>query len=162
MNTKLNNMKFPHNFNLIFAAFILLAVGLGCSIGKPEMPSTEAQNALVKQTLKDFNKGVKDENFSMLNQAASKEFQAQVGADKIKTAFQSMIDKKDVILPILESAETMTPQYSGTPAIQEESGGYSLPLNGSFATNTVKTNFNFKYIWQDSQWKLLVIEVRMQ
>jgi hypothetical protein len=31
MNIKLNNMKFPRNFNLIFASVILLAVGLGCS-----------------------------------------------------------------------------------------------------------------------------------
>jgi hypothetical protein len=42
MNIKLNNMKFPRNFNLIFASVILLAVGLGCSgnfsVGKPEMP----------------------------------------------------------------------------------------------------------------------------
>jgi hypothetical protein len=111
--------------------------------------------------MKDFTQGVEDGNFSALNQSASKEFQTQVGADKIKTAFQPMIDKKDVVLPTLESAETMTPQYSETPAIKEESGGYSLPLNGSFATDQVKTNFNLKYIWQDSQWKLLVIEVRM-
>lgn len=160
-----NSVNFTKKINLVLVGFVLLAVGLGCSgsfsVGKPEMPTTEQQNALVKQTMKDFTKGIEDGNFSALNQSASKEFQKQVGADKFKTAFQSMIDKKDVVVPILESAETMTPQYSGTPAIQEEGGGYTLPLSGSFATEPAKNNFNFKYVWQDSQWKLLSVEVRM-
>lgn len=161
MNLKSIFINNQRNLNLVFVAVILLAVGLGCSETKPEMPSTDAQNSLVKATLKEFAKGVKDENFSSLNGSASKEFQAQVGADKIKTAFASMIEKKELVLPILESADSMTPQYTGTPAIQDEAGGYSLTLPGSFATAPVKTDFNFKYIWQDSKWKLLTIEVRM-
>lgn len=164
MNKTINLIR-SRNLNLVIVAVILLAVGLGCngsfSVGKPEMPSTDAQNSLVKGTMKEFTKGVKDENFSSLNQAASEEFKKQVGADKIKTAFATMIEKKDVVVPILESADSMTPQFTGTPAIQEEGGGYTLSLPGSFATDPAKTNFNFKYVWQDSQWKLLTIEVRM-
>ena len=151
--------------NLVFVALVLLAVGLGCSgsctVGKPDMPSTDAQNALVKGTLREFTKGIKEENFSSLNGSASKEFQAQVGADKIKTAFASMIEKKDLIMPILESADSMTPQFTGTPAVRQDKLNYMLQLPGSFATEPVKTNFDFVYVWQDSQWKLLTIEVRM-
>ena len=148
-------------FNLILVAVILLAIGLGCSAEKPEMPSTDAQNALVKQTMSEFTKGVETENFSSLVQSSSKEFQTQLPAEKIKAAFQTMIDKKELALPLLQSTAAMTPVYEGTPAIREERGNYILDLKGSFPTDLAKTNFNCQYVWQDSQWKLLKIEVTM-
>ncbi len=155
-----------NKLNLLFAAFILLAINLGCNFscgsfaGKPDMPSTEQQNALVKQTLKEFAKSVESGDFSSLRSNASKEFQSQVSADKAKSAFQGMIDKKDVLVPIMQSADSKTPQFSNTPSIKEEGSSYTMQFTGSFPTDTFKTNFDFKYIWQDSQWKLLSIEVK--
>lgn len=164
MNTK-KPTAFRGKFNLIAALTVLFLIGLGCSgsvsVGKPDMPSTEQQNSLVKQTLGDFKKGIESEDFSNLVKNGSKELQAQVPADKMKAAFQAMIDKKDAIAPILDEAESQTPQYTGTPGITEQSGNYLLNLAGSFPTDPAKTNFNFQYVWQDSQWKLLKIEVKL-
>lgn len=164
MNTTKTTI-FRGKFNLLAALTILFIIGLGCSgsvsVGKPDMPSAEQQTSLVKQTLRDFKKGVESEDFSALVKSGSKELQAQVPAEKMKTAFQQMIDKKDVIVPILDDAEGQSPQYTGTPSITEQSGNYLLNLAGSFPTDPAKTNFNFQYVWQDSQWKLLKIEVTM-
>jgi len=156
---------FRGKFNLLAALTVLFVIGLGCSgsfsVGKPEMPTTEQQNALVKQTLSEFKKGIESEDFSGLVNSGSKELKSQVPAEKMKTAFQSMIDKKDVIGPILDDAESKSPQFSGTPTITEQSGNYLINLAGSFPSDPAKTNFDFQYVWQDSQWKLLKIEVRM-
>lgn len=165
-----NNSGFykSNKLNLLFAAFILLAINLGCnfswgsSASKPDMPPAEQQNALVKQTLKEFAKSVESGDFSSLRSNASKEFQSQVSADKAKSAFQGMIDKKDVLVPIMQSADSKTPQFSNTPSIKEEGSNYTMQFTGSFPTNPFKTNFDFKYIWQDSQWKLLAMEVKYE
>lgn len=164
MNTN-KTITFRGKFNLLAALTVLFIIGLGCSgsmsVGKPEMPSADQQTSLVKQTLSDFKKGVDSGDFSALVKSGSKELQAQVPAEKMKAAFQQMIDKKDVVGPILDDAESQSPQFNGTPAITEQSGNYLLNLAGSFPTDPAKTNFDFQYVWQDSQWKLLKIEVKM-
>ena len=148
------NFKSKHSIRKL-----CLSVGFHNKITKPDMPSTEQQNALVKQTLKESSKGIESGDFSSLRATASKEFQSQVSADKLKNGFQGMIDKKDVLMPILQSADSKTPQFSNTPSILEESSNYTMQLAGSFATDPFKPKFDFKYVWQDSQWKLLSITV---
>jgi hypothetical protein len=157
-----------NKLNLLFAALVLVTINLGCNFScgnfvptKPEMPSAEQQNALVKQTLKEFAKGVDSGDFSSLRSTGSKEFQAQVSADKLKDAFQGMIDKKDLLVPIMQSADSKTPQFTSTPSIKEEGSNHTLQLAGNFPTDKLKTNFDFKYVWQDAQWKLLTIKVEL-
>ena len=119
MNHNLENSK----LNAVFAIFTLLAISLGCNFSagtgdfaKPDMPSTEQQNVLVKQTLKDFAKGIDTGDFSSLTSSASKEFQAVATGDKLNTHFKGMIDNKGVLVPIMQSADSTTPQFSaGTP-----------------------------------------------
>lgn len=158
-----------NKLNLLFAAFILLAINLGCNFScgnfvpsKPDMPSTEQQNVLVKQTLKEFAKGIESGDFSSLRSSASKEFQSAASADKLKSAFGGMIDKKGVLVPIMQSADSKTPQFSAPPSINEEGSNYTMQYTGSFLTDPFKPYFDFKYIWQDSQWKLLSIEVEFK
>ena len=157
-----------NKLNLLIAAFILLAVNLGCNFScgnftpsKPDMPSTEQQNTLVKQTLKEFTKGIESGDFSSFMSNVSKEFQASASADKMKNAFQGMIDKKDILVPILQSADSKTPQFSKTPSISEAGSNYTMQLAGVFPTDPLKTNFDFTYIRNDSEWKLVTIEVNI-
>ena len=163
-----NNSAFytSNKLNLLFAASILLAFSLGCNFNagtgdfaKPDMPSTEQQNALVKQTLKDFAKAIDSGDFSSIISGASKEFQAATSADKLKSAMQGMIDNKEVLVPIMQSADSRTPQFSTPPEIKEESSSYTMQYAGSFPTDPFKTYFDFKYVWRDSQWKLLSVQV---
>lgn len=156
-----------NKLNILLAAFILLAVNLGCNFScgsfvpsKPDMPSTEQQNALVKQTLKDFTKGIESGDFSSLSASGSKEFQSQATPDKLKSVFQGMIENKTVLVPIMKSADSKTPQFSPAPSIKEEGSNYTMQYTGSFSTDTFPTYFDFKYVWQDSLWKLLSIEVK--
>lgn len=163
-----NNSEFytSNRFNFVFAAAILLAITLGCNFNagvgdfaKPDMPSTEQQNALVKQTLKDFTKAIDSGDFSSIISGASKEFQAATSADKLKSAMQGMIDNKGVLVPIMQIADSKTPQFSTPPEIKEESPSYTMQYAGNFPTDPFKTYFDFKYVWRDSQWKLLAVGV---
>lgn len=159
-----------NKLNLLFIALILLAVNLGCNFScgnfaetsgpKPDMPSTEQQNALVKQTLKEFTKGIESEDLSGFRATTSKEFQSAVSAENIKKGFQPIIDKKAVLVPILRSVDSKTPQFSNTPSVKQEGAFYTMQYTLSFPTDELKPNCDLKYIWQDSQWKLLSIEVK--
>ncbi len=156
-----------NKLNALFAVFTLLAISLGCNFStgtgdfaKPDMPSTEQQNVLVKQTLKDFAKGIDTGDFSSITSSASKEFQAAASGDKLKSAFKGMIDNKGVLVPIMQSADSKTPEFSTPPSIKEEGSNFTMQYVGSFPTNPFKTYFDFKYIWRESQWKLLSIDIQ--
>lgn len=159
-----------NKLNILLAAFILLAINLGCNFScgnsaepsgpKPDLPSTEQQNALVRQTLKEFTKGIESGDFSSLRATASKEFQAAVSAENLKKGFQGIIDKKEVLLPTLKSVETKTPQFSNTPSINQEGAYYTTQYTLDFSTDQLKPECDLKYIWQDSQWKLLSINLK--
>lgn len=155
-----------NKLNLLVAAFVLLAINLGCNFScgtgdfaKPDMPSTEQQNALVKQTLKDFAKGIESGDFSSLMANASEQFKSAAPPDKLKSAFQGMINNKGVLVPIMQSADSKTPQFTTPPAIKEEGSNYTMQYTGNFPTDPFKTHFEFKYLWQNSQWKLLSVQV---
>jgi hypothetical protein len=36
-----------------------------------------------------------------------------------------------------------------------------MQLTGNLPTDKLKTNFDFKYVWQNTQWKLLTIKVEL-
>ena len=158
-----------NKLNLLLAAFILLAINLGCSFSggnfaetngpKPDMPSTEQQNVLVKETLKEFTKGIESGDFSSLRANSSKEFQSAVSAENLKKGFQSIIDKKDSLVPILKSADSKTPQFSNTPEVKQN-GAYTTQYSLIFPVDKLNPKFDLIYIWQDSEWKLLSIEVK--
>jgi hypothetical protein len=164
---KINSEFYRSNkLALLVTATILLAVTLGCNFSagtgdfaKPEMPSTEQQNALVKQTLKEFAKGIDSGDFSEIISNASKEFQAAASGDKLQSSMQGMINNKGALVPIMQSADSKTPQYSTSPEIKEEGSSYTMQYAGNFPTDPFKTYFDFKYVWRDSKWKLLSVEV---
>ena len=162
MNHNLENSK----LNAVFAIFTLLAISLGCNFSagtgdfaKPDMPSTEQQNALVKQTLKDFAKGIDSGDFSAFTSSASKEFQAAATGDKLNTHFKGMIDNKGVLVPIMQSADSKTAEFSTPPSINQEGSNFTMQYVGNFPTTPFKTYFDFKYIWRESQWKLLAVDI---
>jgi hypothetical protein len=161
-----SKMYNSNKLNLLISTFILLAINLGCNFSygtgdfaKPDMPSTEQQNVLVKQTLKDFAKGIESSDFSILMSNASKELQSAASGDKMKNSFQSMIDDKRVLVPIMQSADSKTPQFTTPPSIEKEGDYYLMEYRGNFPTDRAKTYFEFKYFWQESKWKLVKIGV---
>lgn len=163
-----NNSEFykSNKLNLLVVAFLLLAINLGCNFSygtgdfaKPDMPSTEQQNALVKQTLKDFAKVIDSGDFSSFRANLSEEFQSQASEEKLKNTFQGLIDKKGVLLPIMQSTDSKTPQFTTPPSIEKEGAYYSMQYTGNFPTDPFKTYFDFTYVWQKSQWKLMKIGV---
>ena len=163
---KNNSRSYTSNrLNLLFAASILMAISLGCNFNagtgdfaKPEMPSTEQQNVLVKQTLKDVTKAIDTGDFASFRATLSEEFQSAYSEDKLKSTFQGLIDKKAVLLPFMQSADSKTPQFT-TPSIEKEGAYYAMQFKGNFPTVPAKTYFEFKYAWQKSQWKPYLVDV---
>ncbi len=151
-----------NKISALAALLILTFVILGCGGTKPEMPNDAAVQSLVKATTADFTDAVDKGDFGSLRDKASADFQSQFSNDALKTAFKDYTDHKDLIVPILKSANGMTPTFAPATTIREEKGNYILVVNGSYATEPAATGINYEYVWRDNAWKLLTIKLNVK
>src|ERR1700712_3385331 len=114
----LKNKLIPSKGNIVSAILAMVVISLlvlACGNSKPEMPNDATVQSLVKATLSDFTDAVNKGDFASFRDKSSKDFQDTFTADKLKTSFQDFIDKKDVVVPILQSTSGMTPKFSPAP-----------------------------------------------
>lgn len=145
----------------ILALLIVSLIVLGCG-GKPEMPAESASQTLVKNSMSDLADAVDKNDFKAFREKASKDFQATVSEDKLKTTFASFVEKKDIIVPILREAAGKDTKFSPAPAMREESGNYILVAGGTTDTADSKVKIDNEYVWRDGAWKLLKVMVNFQ
>lgn len=126
------------------------------------MPSEEDVEALVRDTLAQFNDAVENEDFTDFHANSSRDFQATYTAEQMKNSFQVFIDKKAQVNPILRQIGGLTPDYSTAPNITTEKGYKLLNVDGSYATTPSETIFELQYELENKVWKLLKIKVRFQ
>jgi hypothetical protein len=124
-------------------------------------PSDEEVNDLIQNTLQEFADAIDDEDFTIFREGVSKPFHDQFTADKFKSSFQEFIDRKSVFVPIIRSTSDMTPDFTSGPTVERESGYKVLKVSGEYATSPLPTKFDFKYLYETGEWRLLRIEVRV-
>jgi hypothetical protein len=127
-----------------------------------DMPSEEDIEALVRDTLSQFNDAIESEDFSDFHSNTSKDFQATYTAAQMKTTFQGFIDKKSQVNPILNQVSDLTPDYTTEPNVTTEKGYKLLNIDGNYATSPSKTSFELQYELEKKVWKLLKIRVKFQ
>lgn len=140
------------------AAFLFLN---NSQVFAQKIPTAVRMQAMIKQTLLEFTNAVQQEDFTTLHANASADFQAAFTIESLKSAFQSFIDKKRDVLPVLRNVGKRRVRYSRGPLIRTESGYKILVADGSFPTVPYKTNFEMEYEWTEDAWKLLAIKVKM-
>ena len=132
------------------------------STSEGDLPSDSEIQALVKETTADFAEAIETNDFSELYSKSSSDFQSQFTEAKLRTAFKTFVDKKDVIVPILNKVPGTEADFSPSPSIRTEKGILKiLVANGSFPTRPYPVKFEYEYIWRDDEWKLLAINVKM-
>jgi hypothetical protein len=126
--------------------------GVTASGGGKQIPSDDKSKALILDSLLDFNKAVKDENFDNFHANISRAWQEQITAEKLKEVFRQFIDKKLNI----SSIQAVDPVLSEPPQINSDG---LLILKGYYPAHPLKVNFQLKYIYEHPAWKLFGIQV---
>ena len=127
-----------------------------------EMPDDRVLKTMIKATTAEFANAISTEQFSTLYSNASSDFQSTYTEEEVKTVFKPFIDKKRMVVPILNKAVPMEPEFSHAPSIRTEQGLTILVANGKFATKPFPTNFEYEYVKRAGQWKMLKLIVKIQ
>jgi hypothetical protein len=117
-------------------------------------PSDDQLQALVKETMLDFNDAVKEGNFDNFYSKISKVWQKQTSSDQIKNGFQEFIDGR----ANLDAIEDMDATFS-TRKVSTQSGYKVLDVAGEYATSPSPSTFDLEYIAEGHDWKLFKIQV---
>ena len=137
---------------LLILSFLLLPLVLHGET--PKLPPEKELKALAFDSLVAFNKAVQEKNFAQFYQERlSPLFRKQFPLEKFAAAFQPFIDKGYDISNIAKSE----PVFDIPPAI--DSDGLLL-LKGHYPTRPNKVAFKLTYIYGESAWKLLGINVQ--
>ena len=126
------------------------------------VPSKAMVDSLVSSTTKEFASAIDSEDFSTLYNNSSKEFQSSYTEDQTKEIFKVFITSKKRVNPILEKAQTLEPDYSAPPSYRTEQGHQIIVANGKYNTKPLPTNFEYEFIENDGDWKMLKLIVKIQ
>ncbi len=131
------------------------------SDAKPEIPSKDKLQTLVKTSFMDFSDAVQAEDFTDFNKKVAKVWQDQTSPDEMKDAFKVFVDnKKDYNFKraIASLDATFTPEPTMGKVLDLD----ALILKGYYPTSPAQANFEMKYVMDDGTWKLVGINIKTQ
>lgn len=126
---------------------------------KPEIPSKEKLQTLVKTSFLDFGDAIQAEDFTDFHKKVAKVWRDSSTPEKMNEAFKdftskkSVYDFKRVLMPIDAT-------FSPEPRLDKVGDLDALIVRGSYDTKPI-TNFEFKYTMDDGTWKLIGINVQV-
>jgi len=120
-----------------------------------EIPSEKEVKALVLESLLAFNTSVQAKSFTSFYRHIAELWRKETTAEKLQKIFQLFIDQELNLGPI----DTMEPTFDAKPAINSD--GF-LVVKGSYPTKPRKVAFEVKYVYEETEWKLVGINVRLK
>lgn len=135
----------------------MLAVCLAVTVhaASTKIPSEVQLKAMTLESLLDFNKSVKADDFNVLYDSLSKLWQDQTTPDKLKVLFQSFVDKGIDISPI----KKVDPVFNKPAEIDSDD---VLTVSGYYPTAPKRVIFRLKYIQEKSDWRLVGIKIDIE
>jgi hypothetical protein len=135
----------------ILGLLALFAVTLS-PVRAADVPDDDDQDIMIRSTLMTFNDANVTGNYSVLIARASSQFQAQVTPEKLAAAFEGFRKNK------LYIDDVVTADYDSYEKAKVDGDGV-LTLAGVFKTDELTVKYNLRYVKNDSDWKLLGINV---
>ena len=126
---------------------------------KPEIPSDDKLQTLVKTTFMDFSDGVQSGDFSDFHKKIAKVWRDDASPEELKTAFQAFVDDKENY-NFKKAVSGLDATFSPAPSIEKVSGLDALIVKGYYPTKPARANFDLKYTMDDGVWKLIGINVK--
>jgi hypothetical protein len=136
----------------VFVALLIFAAASFQPAHAIQIPSDGEQDVLVRTTLMTFNDANMTGNYAVLLAKASRQFQSQITADKLATAFAPFRTNE----LFFESAVSAHCDPSGKPTI--DSVG-ALVLAGVLKTEEMQVKYRLRFVQNGKEWKLLGINV---
>jgi hypothetical protein len=124
-------------------------------------PTESVVEDLVKDTTAQFAEAIDSNDFSDLYSEASSDFRSTYSIDEIKTAFKTYVDKKRIVLPVLNKVPAAAAEFSQPPYIRTERNLKILVAKGKFRTKPYTVSYDYEYIRRDDQWKLLKLVINI-
>lgn len=128
------------------------------STEKPEIPTNDKLQTLVKTTFLDFSDAVQDEDFTDFHNKVAKVWRDSSTPDELITAFKVFIDNK-VDYNFKKAVSPLDATFDPAPAIEQVKGLDALVVKGSYPTKPKKAGFELKYVMEDGSWKLIGINI---
>ncbi|CAF4013750.1 unnamed protein product [Rotaria sp. Silwood1] len=118
--------------------------------------ASEAESQdIAKTTLLDFNDAIQSADFTTFYGNVAKAWQKQTSPDKMKALFQAFIDGRANMSQI----KSLDAKFTTPPSIETTIGLKTLVLRGEYATTSIPTTFELKYVAEGKDWKLIAIKV---
>ncbi len=129
------------------------------SSAKPEVPSNEKLQSLVKTTFLDFSDAVQGEDFTDFHKKVAKVWRESSTPDEMLEGFKVFVDNKENY-NFKKAISPLDATFDPAPAIEDFKGIDALILKGFYPTKPEQANFELKYALDDGNWKLVGINIR--
>ena len=129
------------------------------SDAKPEVPSKEKLQTLVKTTFLDFSDGVQGEDFTDFHKKIAKVWRDSSTPEKLGEAFKSFTDDKENY-DFKRAVSPLDAVFTPDPLIEKVGDLDALIVKGHYPTKPARANFELKYVMEDGSWKLIGINVK--
>jgi hypothetical protein len=136
----------------VFVAFLIVAAASLSPARAIQIPSDDEQDVLIRTTLMTFNDANMTGNYAVLLAKASRQFQTQITADKLSSAFEPFRTNE----LFFESVVDAHRDSSDKPTIDQEG---ALVLVGVIKTNEMQVKYRLRFVQNGKAWKLLGINV---
>ena len=126
---------------------------------KPEIPSNDKLQTLVKTTFMDFSDAVQAGDFTDFHKKIAKVWRDESSAEKLAESFDTFVEKKESY-NFKKAVSSLDATFSPAPSIEKVSGLDALVVKGYYPTKPARANFELKYTMDDGTWKLIGINVK--
>ena len=128
------------------------------SDAKPEVPSNDKLQALVKTTFMDFGDAVQAGDFGHFHDTCSKKLKDSLTPENMHAAFKDFIEQKGKF-DIGKAVMNLDATFEPPPSIVKNSDVTALKVAGYYPTTPNRLLFKFDYTMEGGSWKLSFIKM---
>ncbi len=126
---------------------------------KPEIPSNDKLQSLVKSTFMDFSDAVQGEDFTDFHKKVAKVWRDSSSPDDMLESFKVFVDEKENY-NFKKAVSSLDATFEPAPVIEDFKGIDALIVKGYYPTKPEQANFELKYAMDDGNWKLVGINIK--
>lgn len=124
------------------------------------VPSDAKAKEMVETMVLGFADAFESGDFSTIHSKLAKLFQKQMTPDAIKKSSKPLLKKIKEVKLNIRSVETLKPEFMVKPFINNRKFQRpTLFLIGHYATEPLEIDFDFTYIFEDNDWKLVKFNI---
>jgi hypothetical protein len=122
--------------------------------GNAQLPGDTEAKTLARESLLAFHRALQTKSFVAFYGQIAPMWQKQTTAQQLQQQFQQFIDGKISLASVAKAELTFEP----APAIDEDG---VLQINGSSPLADARLRFSLSYLFEETKWKLVGINVRI-